>query len=224
MGRQPPRHLAFQEPTVVSTKALRPRKTAVQARSRFTVDAICQAAVQVFSDRGYDGATTDLIAERAGVSVGTLYQYFPNKQAILIEIWNHLMKAADTARAHFAEQCPRKGRTGEEIMRWMVEGVYLLHKKTIKPGLFFEEVPQPDFIRERLLEKENAILGIFAEQLGRCPGMRKQNLQLASRVTYEVLERLIHRYLTHFTHEVSEAQFLSETTDILHRYLFTSGA
>ena len=48
--------------------------------------AIYQAATQIFSKEGYDGTTTDLIAERAGVSIGTLYQYFSSKDAILLRI------------------------------------------------------------------------------------------------------------------------------------------
>jgi len=59
-----------------------PRKSPRQARSRFTVDAIIEAATQVLRSDGYDGLTTSRAAERAGVSVGTLYQYFPNKAAL----------------------------------------------------------------------------------------------------------------------------------------------
>jgi len=50
-----------------------------QARSRGTVAAILEATSQVLRREGLEGCTTTKIAERAGVSVGTLYQYFPNK-------------------------------------------------------------------------------------------------------------------------------------------------
>jgi AcrR family transcriptional regulator len=63
--------------------ALQPRKTPVQARSTTTVDAILQATVQVLIAVGKERLTTTLVAARAGVSVGTLYQYFPNKRALL---------------------------------------------------------------------------------------------------------------------------------------------
>jgi AcrR family transcriptional regulator len=63
-------------------QALSPRKKPVQERSRATVDAILQGGSQVLVRVGYEQANTTLIAKAAGVSVGTLYQYFPNKEAL----------------------------------------------------------------------------------------------------------------------------------------------
>ena len=60
-----------------------PRKTPLQARSAASVDAILQATVQVLLREGKSKLTTTRIAHRAGVSVGTLYQYFPNKRSLL---------------------------------------------------------------------------------------------------------------------------------------------
>jgi AcrR family transcriptional regulator len=60
-----------------------PRKTPVQARSTQSVDAILEATIQVLLSVGKDRLTTTRVALRAGVSVGTLYQYFPNKSALL---------------------------------------------------------------------------------------------------------------------------------------------
>lgn len=62
---------------------LKPRKLPSQARSTVTVEAILEATIQVLVDVGKERLTTTLVAFRAGVSVGTLYQYFPNKSALL---------------------------------------------------------------------------------------------------------------------------------------------
>jgi AcrR family transcriptional regulator len=62
---------------------LTPRKSPVQARSAASVDAILQATIQVLLQAGKERLTTTRVALRAGVSVGTLYQYFPNKSALL---------------------------------------------------------------------------------------------------------------------------------------------
>lgn len=62
---------------------LEPRKAPVQARSAASVDAILDATIQVLLRLGKERLTTTRVALRAGVSVGTLYQYFPNKSALL---------------------------------------------------------------------------------------------------------------------------------------------
>lgn len=61
----------------------KPMKTPVQARSAYTVEAIFEATIQVLIQLGINQLTTTKVALRAGVSVGTLYQYFPNKNALL---------------------------------------------------------------------------------------------------------------------------------------------
>ena len=66
-----------------SQAVLNPRKSPVQARSTASVDAILEATIQVLLQDGKERLTTTKVALRAGVSVGTLYQYFPNKSALL---------------------------------------------------------------------------------------------------------------------------------------------
>ncbi|MGU9981809.1 TetR/AcrR family transcriptional regulator [Phreatobacter sp. HK31-P] len=65
---------------------LKPRKTPRQTRSTATVEAIFEATVQVLLADGVGKLTTTRVAERAGVSVGTMYQYYPHKQALLFAI------------------------------------------------------------------------------------------------------------------------------------------
>jgi AcrR family transcriptional regulator len=65
------------------TERSRPKKTPLQARSRATYDAVLMAAAHILEAHGLHGFNTNAVAERAGVSIGSLYQYFPNKDAIL---------------------------------------------------------------------------------------------------------------------------------------------
>lgn len=66
--------------------ALKPRKKPSQERSAATVEAIVEAAIRILRRDGWAGLTTTRVAALAGVSVGSLYQYFPNRAAIAVEI------------------------------------------------------------------------------------------------------------------------------------------
>lgn len=92
--------------------ALTPRKRPRQARSAFTVDAVVEAAVRVLLAEGYARLTTRRVAEVAGVSVGSLYQYFPNRAALVAEVIRRKVEAGVSAMeraAAEAEAAPRPG-------------------------------------------------------------------------------------------------------------------
>jgi AcrR family transcriptional regulator len=80
---------------------LKPRKIPRQARAEATVDAIFEATIQVLLAEGERRLTTTRVAQRAGVSVGTMYQYFPHKQALLYAVleWHlaHVAAAVEAA-------------------------------------------------------------------------------------------------------------------------------
>ena len=99
--------------------AFEPRKTPIQTRSTATVEAISEAAIQVLLRHGAERFTTTRVAERAGVSVGTLYQYYPNKQSLLFAVLeSHLNHVAARIEAACERAC-HKPLT--EMMREMVE-------------------------------------------------------------------------------------------------------
>ena len=134
-------------------RATTPRKEPRQARAHATRDAIVGAAAQLLGSAGYAATTTNAIALRAGVSVGSLYEYFPNKDAIVATIIAELLEEqfqtfsaalARLANAPFAEL------TREAI-------VVLLETKRIRPRLFREiATGTPPAIRGRFLRRWNA--------------------------------------------------------------------
>ena len=79
-----------------SPVALEPRKQPHQARAQATVDAIFEATIQVLLAEGLQRLTTIRVAERAGVSIGTLYQYYPHKQSLLYAVLQrHLRRVGE---------------------------------------------------------------------------------------------------------------------------------
>jgi len=82
----------------------KPRKDASQERSRATVDALVEATARILIRDGFDRASTNRIAEMAGVSVGSLYQYFPGKEALVAAvIERHQREILQTVRRELAE-------------------------------------------------------------------------------------------------------------------------
>jgi len=102
----------------------KPRKLASQGRSRATVDALIEATARILVKEGFDKASTNHIAEKAGVSIGSLYQYYPCKEALVAAVIDRhnqeIMQLVAVAieghrvnpRLHrvLAEQLPRTGR------------------------------------------------------------------------------------------------------------------
>ncbi len=104
---------------VSALRGFEPRKTPLQARAAVTVDAISEATIQVLLKQGVNRLTTTRVAERAGVSVGTLYQYYPNKQSLLFAVLaDHLDKVASAVEAA-CEQA--RHRPLDDMIRAVVE-------------------------------------------------------------------------------------------------------
>ena len=99
--------------------AFEPRKTPVQTRAAVTVEAISGATIQVLLSQGADRLTTTRVAERAGVSVGTLYQYYPNKESLLFAVLEDHLDKVTAAVETACEQASHKPLS--EMIRTVVE-------------------------------------------------------------------------------------------------------
>jgi len=133
--------LAFPEGWSTARKRkLSPRKTPIQERSRATVEALLEATADILVRRGYGALTTNAIAERAGVNIASLYQYFPGKEAIVAEL----------RRRHGAEQravlrqalLAHRGEGFASTLRLLVSmGVAAHAKQPRLHRVFTEELP-----------------------------------------------------------------------------------
>src|SRR5215468_4646197 len=84
---------------MAATTRTTPRKTASQERSRLTVEALLEATARILTKEGYDRASTNRIADVAGVSIGSLYQYFPSKEALVAAVIDrHMQEMSQVAR------------------------------------------------------------------------------------------------------------------------------
>jgi AcrR family transcriptional regulator len=141
-----------------SKNHIEPRKTPAQARSAETVAAILEAAARILEDKGFRGYNTNDVAARAGVSIGSLYQYFPNKDAITKAL---LRRETEPLIAAF-EQVGNAPSLAEGLQRFVRAAVaHQLRRPVLARLLDFEEARLP-------LQAENGALGeVGAKALGR---------------------------------------------------------
>ena len=202
-------------------KPLNPRKKPVQKRSQETVAAILEAAAQVFSRNGYAATTTDRIARRAGVSIGSLYQYFPNKDAILLGLVERHIEESQSFVTEKREEIEGAGQVGPEMIGSLVEAAIALH--SLDPALhrvLFEEAPRTRATIRRIKETEDATVGMVATLLGDNPGIRLQNAPVGARMIFTTIEVLTHWYVLYGNKEIDQEDFVNELTDMLNRYTF----
>jgi AcrR family transcriptional regulator len=104
-----------------------------QVRGRRTRERILRAAVACFERDGYDATTTSRIARRAGVGVGTLYGYFPDKRAVLLELLQDTVR--DVASYVVEGLEPERWRDAplRESVRGLIDAVF--HARTFQPGM-----------------------------------------------------------------------------------------
>jgi AcrR family transcriptional regulator len=134
-----------------------PRKQPRQERSRFTVEAILEAAADILVRDGYEKMTTNRIADRAGVNVASLYQYFPGKEAIVAEL-RRRHGVAERMAVRDALVL-RRGQGLEATLRALIARGVAAH--AVAPALhraFAEHMPA-----QRYREIEEADPPVFAE-------------------------------------------------------------
>ncbi len=115
------------DPGMARTNRVRPRREATQARSQDTVDVILVATDRVLARVGLNEATTREIADVAGVSIGTLYRYFPSKDALFLAMlqrrWGEETQALGKLMAKLAEERASLRKTIEHVVLWTIDAI-----------------------------------------------------------------------------------------------------
>src|SRR5690349_5880645 len=124
-----------------------PRKHASQERSRATVDALIEATARILVREGFDEASTTRIAETAGVSVGSLYQYYASKEALVAAVSDrHQRRLARIVRAALADVA---GASIETAVRTLVAAAIEAHRlDAALHRVLAEEIPRAGRLEE----------------------------------------------------------------------------
>jgi AcrR family transcriptional regulator len=205
----------------VPTTRLNPRKVPVQARAVETRGRILDAAARVFSAHGYSAGTTNRIAAEAAMSVGSLYQYFPNKDAILVEL---VRRHVTEGTQRFEDQLTAaEGLPPDLSSRIGLFVDVMIANHSADPALhqvLFEEAPRPPELLAELHALEHALVEATANLLAQDPQVHVDDHRLAARMVVTTIESLVHRVVA--TRDAPEADvdaFRHELVTMLVRYL-----
>lgn len=196
-------------------RAFLPRKRPRQDRSRFTVDAILEAAADILVRGGYEQLTTNRIADRAGVNIASLYQYFPGKDAIVAEL-RRRHGAAERAAAREALVL-RQGQSLETNLRALIARGVAAH--AVAPALhraFAEHMPP-----QRYREIEDADAPVFAEmrRFLQQSAQGVPDLEFAMWMVATTAHAAIHNGVIERPEDVASGRLVDELVLLLSRYL-----
>jgi AcrR family transcriptional regulator len=201
-----------------------PRKSASQERSRSTVDALLEATTRVLIKEGYDRASTNRIAEVAGVSIGSLYQYFPSKEALVAAVVDrHTQELSEVTRNALVKVA---ARPIEVAAREFVSVAIDAHRVNPKlHGVLAEQIPRVG----RLENIEANVRDGYALVRGYLEAHRDEidvaDLDLAAFVVVTVVEALTHAAVLRRPDVLADKkarQFVDDVTRLVVRYLRTS--
>jgi AcrR family transcriptional regulator len=197
---------------------LNPRRRPTQARAKATEEAILSAAAQVLVKDGYDRASTNRIARRAGVSIGSLYQYYPSKEALVSALLERhvdqmLQLLMDTAAG-------LGGSSLEEAVPAYVRAMLRVH--CVDPELhqvFFEQFPRLGGVKRahEFLRRASAVVRAYLEQHRH--RLRHVDLDLATFVLVNAVEGVTHAAVLTGERSVADDQLAEEISSLVLRYL-----
>ncbi len=196
-----------------------PRRAPRQARGRARVERILAAAAELFGTVGYEATTTNAIAERARTSIGSIYQFFPNKQAILQALADRyladLRPLIDVILADDAATDPLP-----EVVDRLIDALAAFH------------ATRPAFVHVFHRSLGSAELAASAEDLNvaivdrlrgvlmaRDPGLAAPHADLVAAVSVEVVKAMLALAASAPGNAVFQKHVMVETKRLLVRYL-----
>ncbi|MEO6026471.1 MAG: TetR/AcrR family transcriptional regulator [Candidatus Binatia bacterium] len=198
-----------------------PRKTATQERSRQTVNVLLEATARILVKEGYDKASTNKIAVAAGVSIGSLYQYFPTKEALVAGVVErHMREMLDLVRADLAEVA-----TGpvDEAVRRLVAAMIEAHR--VDPKLhrvLVEQIPRTGRLEniENMDRETHKLVRAYLE--ARRDELAVSDLDTAAFICVKTVEALSHSAVLgepRMLRKERVEHFTDEVTRLIVRYL-----
>lgn len=197
-------------------RPLKPRKTPSQDRAKATVEAILEAAAYILVRDGWERFTTNSVAERAGVNIASLYQYFPNKDSIVAELQRRHIEKGRAAYPETISQL-RSQPSLRAALKILIDGAIAEHR--INPKLhkvFAEELPRGS--RRVHGDRDKDLMARLANILEPYP-IQVPDLDIALFLFRVVGHAAIHEAASERPDLLANPLFTEELMTLLERYL-----
>lgn len=196
------------------------RKKPTQARSRTTVDAIIEAAARILSDHGWAGFTTNKVAAAAGVSIGSYYQYFPDKHSLIEAIRSRHLDDCLSTLKNAVEGEKHLSIFVEEL----VDGIIAIH--SVNPGLhriLLDEAPSAGSFRDPNSAFEKEYLSLYSAAVVKYRGSKKRSKdETVGTIFSDAIDGVVHNAARRGTLQTVEVR--SELVKMIVCYLRGPGA
>lgn len=196
-----------------------PRKLPRQARAKATVDAIVEATTQLLVAYGYDRVTTSRVAERAGVSIGSLYQYFPNKAALASAVVDRCCDEFLTAFNNVV--AGRRRATLADCIHAIVDAGFISHHLTPElHRIVIDLAPRIGVAAKAASASRSAARAIETELRKHAGEIAPDvDIAIAATVIETALEALAHRAVVRHPAHVEDDLLAREAVRLVHGYL-----
>ncbi len=202
-----------------------PRKSATQKRSQAMVETLLDATARVLAREGYDRASTNRIAATAGVSVGSLYQYFPNKEALVAAlVARHNREMLQLLQDALKEVASFDLATAiRELVRAALDAHLVdstLHR------IFAEQVPRMGQLAKIEALQQETFLMVRSYLEERREEISVRDLDSATSICVTTVEALTHEFVINRPHTLDgdRDRFIDEVTRLIVGYLQPSHA
>ncbi len=199
-----------------ASRPVEPRRKPRQVRAELTRDRILTAAAHVFAEHGYAAGTTNRIAEHARVSIGSLYQYFPNKDAILAEL---MVRHIDRGAWHQADRLDLSPGTLESVVRSLVRDAVDNHRDDPRLlRIMLEEGQISPELRDTITRHGEHRVAQVRDLFSRHPDVHVADIDAAAELIVFTVELNTHR-IAAFPQAMAIETVENELVDMVTRYL-----
>jgi AcrR family transcriptional regulator len=201
-----------------------PRKVPWQSRAHETMKAVLQAASELIAEYGYAFVTTNKIAERAGVSIGSLYQYFPNKTAIFIRLLEeHIARVRPVIERSLNEFADPEIPFRDAMHRMLVRLVEAHSVDSRLNRVLEEQMPRP----KRILDADRLEIEVYTSRVAEILRCRNDVYVSDPIIAAHLLVQTAHalvRWLVHMAPEgIDQMAYVDEASRFLVDYVRVHG-